>query len=112
MEIGAETSVLFQNRLFSRADVGIGGRFTYNFTPSIAIESEVDSYFTNAAQRSVQDGGRAITGLIGPKAGIRRNRFGIFFKAQAGVMSFSNVLTAPPSQGISKQHEKLMLRWI
>jgi hypothetical protein len=93
-EIGAGTSVLVQDRLFSRTDVGIGGRFTYNFTPSIAIDSEVTSYFTNVTSRSVQDGGRAIVGLMGPKAGIRRDRFGIFFKARAGVMSFSNVLTS------------------
>jgi hypothetical protein len=93
-EIGAESSILFQNRFVSLTDVGIGGRFTYNFTPSVAIDSEVNSYFTNSASRSLQDGGRAFVGLIGPKAGIRRDRFGVFFKARAGVMSFSNVLTS------------------
>jgi hypothetical protein len=93
-EIGAGTSILFQNRIPGLTDVGIGGRITYNFTPSIALESEVDSYFTNTASRSLQDGGRAIVGLLGPKAGIRRDRFGVFFKARAGVMSFSNVITS------------------
>ncbi|MBZ5494359.1 MAG: hypothetical protein LAO76_25825 [Acidobacteriia bacterium] len=93
-EIGAETSILFQNRIFSLTDVGMGERFTYNFTPSVAIESEVNGYFTNTTPKSLQDGGRAFVGLIGPKAGIRRDRFGVFFKARAGVMSFSNVLTS------------------
>ncbi|HEY2360383.1 MAG TPA: hypothetical protein VGK36_04670 [Candidatus Angelobacter sp.] len=94
VEVGAQTSVLFQNRIFSLTDVGVGGRFTYNLTSSIALESEVNSYFTNSTPRSVQDGGRAIVGLLGPKGGIRRDRFGIFFKARAGVMSFSNVFTS------------------
>lgn len=98
-EIGAETSILLQNRIFSLTDVGIGGRFAYNFTPSVALESEVDGYFTNTASRSLQDGGRAIVGLFGPKAGIRRDRFGVFFKARAGVMSFSNVLTSVAVSG-------------
>jgi hypothetical protein len=98
-EIGAQTSILFQNRIFSLTDVGVGGRFTYNFTPSVALESEVDSYFTNTTPRSLQDGGRAFVGLIGPKAGIRRDRFGVFFKARAGVMSFSNALTSSANLG-------------
>src|ERR1700756_2555650 len=79
-EIGAQTSVLLQNRFGSVTDTGIGGRFTYNFTPSIALESEANGYFTNTqSQRSTQDGGRALVGLIGPKAGIRRDKFGVFF---------------------------------
>lgn len=102
-EIGAETSILLQNRILSHTDVGIGGRFTYNFTPSVALESEVDSYLTNTntVSKSLQDGGRAFVGLIGPKAGIRRDRFGVFFKARAGVMSFSNVLTSSAVFGSS-----------
>jgi hypothetical protein len=93
-EIGAETSILFKNRLFSLTDIGFGGRFTYNFTPSIAVESELNSYLTNPSSRTLQDGGRAVVGLIGPKAGIRRDRFGVFFKARAGVTSFSDVFTS------------------
>lgn len=93
-EVGAETSILFQNRLVSLTDAGIGGRFTYNFTPSVALESEIDSYLTNTSSRSLQDGGKAFVGLIGPKAGIRRDRFGVFFKARTGVMSFRNALTS------------------
>lgn len=93
-EIGAETSILFRNRLVSLTDIGVGGRFTYNFTPSVGIESEVNSYFTNGMSGSLQDGGRAIVGLIGPKAGIRKDKFGVFFKARPGVMSFSDVFTS------------------
>jgi len=93
-EVGAQTSTLFQNRIFHRTDVGVGGRFTYNFTPSIALESEANTYFTNTTAKTVQDGGRAIVGFLGPKAGIRKDRFGVFFKARAGVMSFSNVFTS------------------
>jgi hypothetical protein len=94
-EIGAQTSILFQNRFLSLTDVGLGGRFTYNFTPSIAIETEVNSYLTNTtSQTTLQDGGRATVGLIGPKAGIRRDKFGVFFKARGGVMSFGDAATS------------------
>lgn len=114
-EIGAQTSVLFQNRLGSLTDVGVGGRFTYNFTPSIALESEVNGYFTNIqSPPSTQDGGRALVGLIGPKAGIRRDKFGVFFKARGGVMSFSNAFTSAaaltdPTSTARKTHAVLDL---
>lgn len=94
-EIGVQTSVLFQNRFLSLTDAGLGGRFTYNFTPSIAIESEVNSYLTNTnSQTTALDGGRAIVGLIGPKAGIRKDKFGVFFKARGGVMSFGDAASS------------------
>src|SRR5262249_25627961 len=68
-EIGVSSSTLVQNRIFLVTDTGVGARLTCNFTPSFAFESEFDSYLTNTETRSIQDGGRAIAALIGPKAG-------------------------------------------
>jgi hypothetical protein len=93
-EIGVNTSVLYSNRLLTSTDHGIGGRFTYNFTPNLAIDSEFDSYFTNLNERSTQDGGRASVLLAGVKAGIRRSNFGFFFKARPGIISFGDVPTS------------------
>jgi hypothetical protein len=95
IEGGVGTSVLVGNRFSSATDAGLGARFTYNFTPSVAIDSEFDSYLTNAdAARSLQFGGHAISGVIGVKAGIRERKFGIFFKARPGFMSFDHALSS------------------
>jgi hypothetical protein len=98
-EIGLDTSILHGTRLFSLTDAGIGGRFTYNLTPSIAIDSEFDFYFTNLDERLTQDGGRASVGVIGIKAGIRKRKYGVFFKARPGVMSFGDVFTSAATFG-------------
>jgi len=98
-EIGIDTSIVHPNRLSSFTDAGLGGRFTFNVTPSLSIDSELDSYLTNFDQRSAQSGGRAIVGLIGPKAGIRTRKYGIFFKARPGFMSFADVPTSNSTPG-------------
>jgi hypothetical protein len=92
-EVGLETSVLRGNRLVPVTDPGVGIRFTYNLTPSIGLDSEFNSYLTNLEEISTQDGGRATAFVAGVKAGIRRRRFGVFFNARPGIMSFSNVPT-------------------
>src|SRR5690348_1446873 len=91
-ELGFDTSVLHPGHPFSSTtDVGVGGRFTYNLAPSFSIDSQLDYYTTNLSRFSTQAGGRAIVGLVGPKAGIRTRAFGFFFKARPGFMSFSQV---------------------
>lgn len=92
-EVGLESSVLHGNRLLTATDSGAGIRFTYNFTPSIGLDSEFNTYFTNLSEITTQDGGRATVFVAGVKAGVRRRRFGVFFKARPGIMSFGNVPT-------------------
>lgn len=100
-EIGVDTSILHPSRPFSSfTDAGLGGRFTCNFSPNFGIDSEFDSYFTNFDQKDLQSGGRAIAGLVGPKAGIRTRKYGVFFKARPGFISFSDVVTSASTQGI------------
>jgi hypothetical protein len=95
-ELGIESSTLFQNRLANKLDSGLGGRFTYNFTPSLALETSASYYPTNSGTAGVttQDGGTAISVLAGVKAGIRRRKFGVFFKARPGILSFSDAGTS------------------
>lgn len=95
-EIGVDASLLPGNRFLSVTDAGVGARFTYNFTPSLAVDSEFTPYVTNSSVRltSFQDGGIATVFLIGPKAGIRRKRYAIFGKARPGLMSFSDAATS------------------
>lgn len=90
-ELGISSSVLPNNRLGATTDAGLGGRFTYNLGPSLALEAETNYYFTGIGQRGALTGGRAISVLAGPKAGIRRRKFGISFKSRLGILTFSDV---------------------
>jgi hypothetical protein len=95
IEVGVDTSILHPGHPFSSVtDVGVGGRFTYNFSPGFSIDSELDYYSTNLGRVSTQAGGRAIMGVFGPKAGIRTRKYGVFLKARAGFMSFSDAGTS------------------
>lgn len=90
-ELGISSSIIPNNRFVPVTDAGIGGRFTWNFTPSFALETEGNYYLTGTSDRTSLTGGRAISLLGGPKAGIRKRRFGLFFKSRFGVLTFSNV---------------------
>lgn len=98
-EFGFESSTLFGNRIQTKTDSGIGGRFTYNLAANLALEADANHYVTRGTVFSVQADGRATSAFFGPKAGIRKNRFGIFFKARPGFVSFSDVLTSASVQG-------------
>jgi hypothetical protein len=78
----------------TRTQAGFGGRFTYNLTSSLALETQGDFFpgdatFFNAARA----GGRALQGQAGIKLGKRFERFGIFGKARPGVVSFGRTIS-------------------
>ena len=67
---------------------GIGGRFGYNLTNSIAVEGELN-FFPGAGSFNVPEpfkGGHKIQGLFGVKAGKRFDKVGIFAKARPGFL--------------------------
>jgi outer membrane protein with beta-barrel domain len=72
---------------------GFGGRFTFNLTPSFALEAQGDffpgksRFFNNA-----RAGGRTLQLQAGIKAGKRFEKFGVFGKARPGVVSFSETV--------------------
>lgn len=72
----------------SQWEPGIGGRLVLNLTKILALESE-----GNFFPRQLPNGGHAIQGQFGVKAGQRFKRFGIFAKARPGLVSISNVAT-------------------
>ncbi len=92
-EAGAQFSVLKMNRFFeSPAAPGIGGRFTWNLFPSLALETEFNFYPGDYTPVTVQDGGRTFSWFAGVKAAaIRRDKFAVFGKIRPGLVSFSNV---------------------
>lgn len=94
-EFGITNSILTQNRLENVTDAGLGGRFTWNLSPSLALETEADLYLTGTdLGPDLLTSGRLVSAFAGPKAGIRRQKFGIFFKSQFGVVSYSGVATS------------------
>jgi len=94
IEVGGATTVLVNNRIGTATDAGLVGRFTYNFTPSFSIDSEVGSYLTNTnpAASQYQFGGRAFLALVGPKAGFRTRHVDVFLKIRPGILSYGSTL--------------------
>lgn len=63
-----------------RNEIGVGGRFTVNLTRAIAADAEVDVY---PDDRFFPDR-RKIQAVVGMKAGVRKNRIGVFGKVRPG----------------------------
>ena len=89
----------FQARLFpatgagSNTLSGIGGRFGYYVHKNVAIDAEAN--FFPEAHLLNEEFGQKMQGFIGVKAGVRKNKLGIFAKARPGVMWFGEF----PSRG-------------
>lgn len=84
----------------TEAEPGLGGRFTWNLCPSLALETELTISPNQYEPSSVTDGGRIFSWFTGLKvAGIRRNKFAAFGKIRPGLMTFGNVAvqTSPTS---------------
>lgn len=93
-EVGVQISVLGINDahgltdIFPRTEVGVGGRFTWNLKRYLALEAELN-FFPRDFRKFTTNftGGRMLEGLFGVKAGIRKNRFGVFGKFRPGFES-------------------------
>ena len=94
IEVGALVSVLGiedahgLNDLFPRREFGFGGRVSYNLNSHFAVEGEIN-FFPRDFRKFTTNftGGRMTEGLFGLKAGLRRNKFGIFGKVRPGFES-------------------------
>lgn len=81
---------------FGQAEKGIGGRITYNFNKSFAVEGELN-IFRNNRQFNDFSGKDSFSysrepglqGLFGPKIGLRAKRFGIFGKSRLGFLRYT-----------------------
>jgi hypothetical protein len=92
IELGAQTSVMTGNYDSGLdSDFGFGGRFTYNFSRYIALDTQLDFYPSQHRSPDFQEGGQRLAGFAGMKAGWRRNKFGLFWKVRPGFLSFSEV---------------------
>lgn len=96
VEVGVQGSLLGSAFVGSRdIDYGVGGRFTYNFSKNIALDTQFDFYPRRdpglPGTSAFQEGGRRLVALAGLKAGFRRRRFGLFGEVRPGVISFGSV---------------------
>lgn len=81
----------------SVTNLGFGGRFSYNITEQLAVEGELN--FFPADNDDFVEGGRKTQVLGGIKAGVRKDRYGLFAKARPGFVSFGALLNCP--QGVA-----------
>ncbi|PYS47315.1 MAG: hypothetical protein DMF68_16355 [Acidobacteria bacterium] len=97
-EVGAQFSMLgiadeFDEGFGTRAEPGVGGRFTFNLTEKLSLEAETNFFPRNDRATAFRSGGRAVESFFGVKFGKRFQKFGVFAKARPGLISFSQGLT-------------------
>jgi hypothetical protein len=104
-EVGAQFTSLFVEPtnvrgfatfLREHTEPGVGARFTFNLTESVAFEAE-GNYYTRE-QFPFTQGGRMFQGQFGGKAGKRFDRWGLFGKARPGFVAFTRVVEFPGAQ--------------
>jgi hypothetical protein len=93
VEVGAQLSLLRLADVDS-TNTGLGGRASYDVLPWLAIEGEVSFFSNDRFDVDISGLGspgfeviysrRRVEALVGPKIGIRRDRFGVFAKARPG----------------------------
>lgn len=81
-----------QHGVGHKRDLGFGGRFTFNITNAVGLEAEMNFF---PSDRDALGMGQKAQGLFGVKAGLRRNRFGLFAKLRPGFMRFTRVFDCP-----------------
>jgi hypothetical protein len=99
VEVGAQLSLL---RLadVDATNAGVGGRASYDVLPWLTIEGEVSFFSNDRLDLDVSGLGtpgfeitysrRRVEALVGPKIGLRRDRFGVFAKARPGFARLSD----------------------
>ena len=84
IEVGGQLSIIDLRASIREKPPGDGGRFTYNVTDYLAIDTAVNYFSTSEVDLN------RTQGLFGIKAGKRfgRTPFGLFAKARPGLMRF------------------------
>jgi hypothetical protein len=87
--LASDVVIFGENRPLTES--GVGGRFTFNLTNWLALESSLN-YFPTADGVAAGATGRVLQGQFGVKAGVRFKRFGLFGKVRPGFVSFNRSL--------------------
>jgi len=87
-EVAAEFTTLNRQEFGgTRAEAGIGARFTFNFNKTFAIEGAAHGSFSDCV--NCYPAGRVFDMFGGVKVGKRHKSWGIFAKARAGDVNFT-----------------------
>ncbi|HET6893160.1 MAG TPA: outer membrane beta-barrel protein [Pyrinomonadaceae bacterium] len=90
VEVGVHfTSITKPDFDGGNTEAGFGGRFTFNFNRSFAVEAEGNFFPHNCGTCISENVGTLTQAFAGVKGGKRWSKFGIFGKARPGLASFS-----------------------
>jgi len=84
---------------FDTTDAGLGGRATFNLTPLIGLEAEVNFYPGDLTEARAFSGART-EGLFGVKVGAQRGKVKLFGKVRPGFVHFGEAPGALPCLAI------------
>ena len=90
VELGGHFTSITKSDFGGTTQAGFGGRFTFNFHRSIAVEAEGNFFPHNCGRCRAENPGALTQGLFGIKAGRRFRKFGVFGKARPGIASSSS----------------------
>jgi hypothetical protein len=71
---------------------GLGGNLTYNFSPWIGIDTEMDFFGDNGSASTNLTGGNVTEGLFGLRFGPTTRRWGLYSVIRPGFVNFGRVL--------------------
>jgi hypothetical protein len=77
-----------------RHNPALGAFVSYRLAPSVYADAALNAFLRPAPERTPFDGGYVLQGLGGVKLGLRKDRYGFFVKARAGVNSHSGAFTS------------------
>jgi hypothetical protein len=78
---------------------GLGGNLTYNFSPWIGIDTEMDFFGDNGSASTNLTGGNVTEGLFGLRFGPTTRRWGLYSVIRPGFVNFGRVLGSTPASG-------------
>ena len=99
LQLGAQIAVLRLSE-FDTTSAGVGGRLGYELTPWASLEGEanffgrerveIDVMASSGPRLQLRYTRRRVEAFIGPKVGLKRERFGIFGKVRPGFATLSD----------------------
>ncbi|HEV2491382.1 MAG TPA: outer membrane beta-barrel protein [Candidatus Acidoferrales bacterium] len=76
------------------ASSGFGGNLTYNLSPWISLDTEMDFFPDNGNPATAQTGGQVTEGLFGLRVGPTTRKWGFYSVLRPGFVSFGGVLNS------------------
>jgi hypothetical protein len=93
-ELGAQYSIIRENNINHQATSfsGVGGRFDWNFTRRLALESQADFFPQQGRPLPLTQGGQTLQAVVGIRAKVLQNRRISFFGlVRPGLLHFTDV---------------------